>query len=50
METNFLEGIGTNGWEFEAPGNVASDSEFGELLVDADGVFMTDRPPLTRAL
>ncbi|NBD31787.1 MAG: hypothetical protein GVY17_02135, partial [Cyanobacteria bacterium] len=41
--TNFLEGQGTNGWEFNPPGNVTTDTDF-ENLVDQT----TD--PLRRAL
>ncbi len=34
LETNFLQGIGTNGWEFDTP--VADDDDFKDEMDDAD--------------
>ena len=36
LQTNFLEGIGTNGWEFNAPGNVTTESAFAALMDDSN--------------
>ncbi|QDZ41129.1 hypothetical protein FRE64_14975 [Euhalothece natronophila Z-M001] len=43
LETNFLQGIGTNGWEFNSPGNETTAGGFASLINDSDD-------PLRRAL
>ncbi|GFE67633.1 hypothetical protein CFPU101_02430 [Chroococcus sp. FPU101] len=32
--TNFLTGVGTNGWEFNPPGNVTNQADFAALIED----------------